>query len=855
MDRREVNVEQGTSLQLTSLRTRRQVSCEVGLQLGLGGTAKVYAGMLEDGQQIVLKIQRFVGEGQDEGLEVEIELFKKLFHRNIVHCVGVGLTEAGQIAIGFRRAYQNPLLLMANATIDEAMRRDKRARYSSLPLDTVVDLGYELLNALAYLERLGFVHHDVKLANLLIDVAPKENPLEGSEVFRRVVRREYRGVLIDFGATRSHRYLETWNRGERLEGGLAPQITPFYAPPESVVETRGDEGRLSLTFAPSLDVYATALLLYAMLTGHPPYSHLREAPNPSDLESLISVKSAERRGDIEPVSQEILRRVVFADTKFLNGDRPSFDTAFLKFLQRRLDPDPTQRGTAADMKREFEKICHIRSARGGPAEGLGRSRVHLPFQQELVRVGGGVKEHPLLQAAHLLGLDTQRRRETQRLRALKAEAEVQAEAPIEVEVPEPEEEEVQAPPTRAQLPTRSPAPPQPRRSEATRASPPTRARPTGRRAPAPAPPTRERGATTRPGTRTPPPRTPPPQIPSRGAAPPKTTPRPTTRSPSGPRPTSRRAPPRKPVRPKSERMTRPTPTPEASTESGRIRRNEDLLRRAGRLSRRRSRARRPANESGRTRISVTGSKIELSLGRASKNPAGRSPAPSALAQSPHCLLSPVLESPLLLSRERRYQIGRDPSVDVRIKSDLVSRKHAELHWGGLGFVLTDLGSLNGTTLNGFRLKGSCVLQDEDEIGFGGFEFVVRVLTGSEWSVDEGGDTTRVFQEGKGLTAEHSPSFQGDLTRLALRDVIEIIDWKRHTGTLKIHSAEQTLLGRVAFLHGSLHHAAGGGRVGLEAALHLLGQEGGRFLFEHGQPGGPATIEVSLQELWERLAGE
>ncbi|HBP22811.1 MAG TPA: hypothetical protein DEA08_34150, partial [Planctomycetes bacterium] len=213
------------------------MQCTTSKLLGLGGMAKVYGGELEDGTQVVLKTQRFEGRGADHSLEVEIELFKKLFHRNIVHCVGVGVSPAGHLIIGFRRAYQNPLLLMSKASVDEGMRRDKRARYPCLPLDTAIDLTYEMLNALAYLERLGFVHHDVKLANLLIDVASKERPLEGNEVFGRVVRRNYRAVLIDFGATRSRNYLEAWNRGEAAEG-LAPQITPFYAPPEAVVETR-----------------------------------------------------------------------------------------------------------------------------------------------------------------------------------------------------------------------------------------------------------------------------------------------------------------------------------------------------------------------------------------------------------------------------------------------------------------------------------------------------------------------------------------------------------------------------------------------------------------------------------------
>ncbi len=44
--------------------------------------------------------------------------------------------------------------------------------------------------------------------------------------------------------------------------------------------------------------------------------------------------------------------------------------------------------------------------------------------------------------------------------------------------------------------------------------------------------------------------------------------------------------------------------------------------------------------------------------------------------------------------------------------------HAELtHQGGL-WVLRDLGSTNGTTVNGRRVVGAAVVRDGDQVGFG-----------------------------------------------------------------------------------------------------------------------------------------
>jgi serine/threonine protein kinase len=405
--RREIDIPVGSSVILTSQRTSREVACRIDGPLGVGGTAKVFAGTLDDdGGQVVIKSPRFEGE-LDEGFQVEVELYKRLFHRNVIHCVGVGKGPEGQPVIAFRRAYENPLLLMTNASVVEGMRRDKKARSPSLPLDSLIDLGSELLNALEYLEELGLVHHDVKLANLMIDVAPRERPLEPNAVFGLVVRREFRGVLIDFGATRARSFLEALNRGE-APPGPAPQITPLYAPPEAVVETRRPDGSLGRTFDPSLDVYAAAIVLYAMFTGHQPYSHLKEPPSGEDLESIVGAKSAERRGEVEPISLEVIQRVVLEDTRFTGGDRDSFDIAFHRFLLQRLSPDPAVRGTAAAMKADFAKIMRIRAnaGDGDPSASAASSakRVHLPFIQELVKVGAG-GEHPLLKAARLSSLD------------------------------------------------------------------------------------------------------------------------------------------------------------------------------------------------------------------------------------------------------------------------------------------------------------------------------------------------------------------------------------------------------------------------------------------------------------------
>ena len=63
-------------------------------------------------------------------------------------------------------------------------------------------------------------------------------------------------------------------------------------------------------------------------------------------------------------------------------------------------------------------------------------------------------------------------------------------------------------------------------------------------------------------------------------------------------------------------------------------------------------------------------------------------------------------------------IGRDLGNDIVINDAEVSRRHARLVMQGDTFVLEDLGSTNGTSVNGQKLSGPVLLTSGDAITFG-----------------------------------------------------------------------------------------------------------------------------------------
>ncbi len=66
----------------------------------------------------------------------------------------------------------------------------------------------------------------------------------------------------------------------------------------------------------------------------------------------------------------------------------------------------------------------------------------------------------------------------------------------------------------------------------------------------------------------------------------------------------------------------------------------------------------------------------------------------------------------------QLMIGRDSSNAVAISDAEVSRRHARLTFQGGKYVLEDLGSTNGTFVNGQRLAGPHVLKAGDVVALG-----------------------------------------------------------------------------------------------------------------------------------------
>ncbi len=99
-------------------------------------------------------------------------------------------------------------------------------------------------------------------------------------------------------------------------------------------------------------------------------------------------------------------------------------------------------------------------------------------------------------------------------------------------------------------------------------------------------------------------------------------------------------------------------------------------------------------------------------------------------EGPSCLLTVLGPTRATHRVELPAVIGREPGCSLRLDSSSVSRRHAEVRWDRNRFLLSDLGSKNGTLRNGVAVTSS-PLEPGDVIVVGGERLRLSVDPGPE----------------------------------------------------------------------------------------------------------------------------
>ena len=149
---------------------------------------------------------------------------------------------------------------------------------------------------------------------------------------------------------------------------------------------------------------------------------------------------------------------------------------------------------------------------------------------------------------------------------------------------------------------------------------------------------------------------------------------------------------------------------------------------------------------------------------------------------------------LVIHEGNSLLVGRDPECGLVIEDAKVSKQHARLAWQGSGWVLEDLGSKNGTSLNGQPASGR-PLAGGDVVSFGGVPGRFQLVTDEEARSLESERLARLqtsLDMCRRLGAELDPF---DLLLRFLESAIEVIQAER--GFVLIRDGEGRLRAELA----------------------------------------------------------
>lgn len=89
------------------------------------------------------------------------------------------------------------------------------------------------------------------------------------------------------------------------------------------------------------------------------------------------------------------------------------------------------------------------------------------------------------------------------------------------------------------------------------------------------------------------------------------------------------------------------------------------------------------------------------------------------------VLSGAARGATIVVRALPAELGRSPEADLVLDDDTVSRRHAVLRGDREGIQIEDLGSSNGTAINGNQMVGALSLLDGDLVSFGSATCLVK----------------------------------------------------------------------------------------------------------------------------------
>jgi pSer/pThr/pTyr-binding forkhead associated (FHA) protein len=158
-----------------------------------------------------------------------------------------------------------------------------------------------------------------------------------------------------------------------------------------------------------------------------------------------------------------------------------------------------------------------------------------------------------------------------------------------------------------------------------------------------------------------------------------------------------------------------------------------------------------------------------------------------------------------LRMEREIVIGRSSDLDMVLVEDMVSRKHAKISTVGNQIVISDMGSTNGTFVNGEKVK-KARLKEGDRILIGTSIIKLVSVEGAVGGTEaEARAKLESNAQRRQQTSAAGRPMSGSIEEIPLPDLLQLLSTSRKSGVLTVRSDRGT--GKIYLRKGQIYYAS------------------------------------------------
>jgi hypothetical protein len=190
-------------------------------------------------------------------------------------------------------------------------------------------------------------------------------------------------------------------------------------------------------------------------------------------------------------------------------------------------------------------------------------------------------------------------------------------------------------------------------------------------------------------------------------------------------------------------------------------------------------------------------------------------------------------------------VGRSSDLDMVLVEEMVSRKHARIAYENDAVVIEDLGSTNGTFVNGEKIKRA-QLKEGDRVLIG--TSILKVIVMDNSSHEQGRPNLEVVAAARRTSSPRTMS--GSIDEVPLPDLLQLFSTSKKSGALVIRTEED--IGRIFLQKGVIYYATINDLNDLppiKCIFRMLTWQKGLFDFDASDLREfPKPVEVTVQEI-------